>query len=81
MNDHCRHCGDFCIWPNCKTNQGSNSDSEDCSPIKAKNAIDREYTDKDKSLEGIVRRLRHMQEDLPPEFQKIVDNHFWDLLS
>ena len=34
-----------------------------------------------KTLADFERRLRAAQEDLPPEFAKVLDDHFFDLLA
>lgn len=34
-----------------------------------------------KILEEFKKKLIESQEDLPPEFQKVLDDHFWELLA
>ena len=38
-------------------------------------------TDRDKELSEFADRLASQQEDMPPEFQKVVDKNFWELLE
>lgn len=35
----------------------------------------------DKELQDFVNKLRDNQKDMPPEFAKIVDEHFWELFD
>ena len=52
---------------------GCNADS-----IQAK---DIRRLDEDSLLHSFAKRLKSMQKDMPPEFKKIVDDHFSDLLA
>lgn len=37
--------------------------------------------DNDKILEEFFDKLINNQESLPPEFEKVIDEHFWELLE
>lgn len=41
---------------------------------------EQENSFQDKELQDFVNRLRDNQKDMPPEFSKLVDEHFWELL-
>jgi len=38
-------------------------------------------TSEDKTLKEFIEKLVNNQEDLPPEFAKVIDEHFWELLE
>ena len=37
--------------------------------------------DEEKILQEFAEKLLENQEDLPPEFQKVIDDHFWELVE
>ncbi len=36
-------------------------------------------TENEETLEEFARKLLNDQEDIPPEFQKVLDDNFWEL--
>ncbi len=47
----------------------------------AKHAQVQEHKDVDATLKEFSTNLAARQEDLPPEFQKVLDDNFWDLIA
>ncbi len=37
--------------------------------------------EEDKILKDFLEKLLNNQKDLPPEFQRVIDNNFWELLE